>query len=61
MSKKKKAKRKLSKKKIFIFFIIVFIVCFIFKLFNTNITNIYIKGNNYLTDQEIIDIAKLIN
>jgi len=61
MSKKKKTKRKLSKKKIFIFLVIIFIIGFIFKLFNTNITNIYIKGNNYLTDQEIIDIAKLSN
>ena len=56
-----KQKRKISKKKILIFLLIFFIVLFIIKLFNTNITNIYISGNNYLTDQEIIDIAKLSN
>ena len=63
MSKKNKKniKRKISKKKIFIFVFIVIIIVSIIKLFNTNITNIYISGNNYLTDQEIIDIAKLSN
>ncbi len=60
MSKKKKIKkRKISKKKIFIFLFIITIIIFIVKLFNSNITNIYIKGNKYLTDQEIMDIAKL--
>ena len=54
-----KQKRRISKKKILIFLLIFFIVLFIIKLFNTNITNIYISGNNYLTDQEIIDIAGL--
>ena len=28
---------------------------------STRISNIYIKGNNYLTDQQIIDISKLKN
>jgi len=56
-----KQKRKISKKKILIFLLIFFIVLFIVKLLNTNITNIYISGNNYLTDQEIIDIAGLSN
>ena len=56
---KKNKKRKISKKKIFIFIIILIIILFLIKLFNTNITNIYISGNNYLTDQEIIDICKL--
>lgn len=60
MSKKRtNKKRKLSQKKIFIFLFIIFITLFTIKLFNSNITNIYIKGNNYLSDQEIIDIAKL--
>ena len=61
MSKKnkKKVKRKISKKKIFVFLFIVIITIFVFKLFNTNITNIYISGNEYLTDQQIIDISKL--
>ena len=56
-----KPKRKISKKKILIFLLIFFIALFIVKLLNNNITNIYISGNNYLTDQEIIDIAKLSN
>ena len=56
-----KQKRKISKKKILIFLLIFFVVLFIIKLLNTNITNIYISGNNYLTDQEIIDISKLSN
>jgi len=50
----KKKKRKLSKRKIIIFLVVV---AFIIKLFNTNITNIYVSGNTYLTDQEIIDIS----
>lgn len=54
----KKKKRRLSKKKIIIFLVIV---TFIIKLFNTNITNIYISGNEYLTDQEIIDISEISN
>jgi len=56
---KKNKKRKISKKKICAFVIILLIVIFFIKLFNTNITNIYISGNKYLTDQEIIDICKL--
>ena len=61
MSKKKKKKRKLSKKKIFIFVFIILFIIYIIKIFNTNITNIYISGNIYLTDQQIIDISKLNN
>ena len=56
-----KQKRKISKKKILIFLLIFFMILFIIKLLKTNITNIYISGNNYLTDQEIIDISKLSN
>lgn len=56
---KKNKKRKISKKKIFVFVVILLLVLFLIKLFNTNITNIYISGNRYLTDQEIIDICKL--
>lgn len=58
---KKKTKRKISKKKIIIFVIIACIIIFLIKIFNTNITNIYISGNSYLTDQEIIDMCKLTN
>lgn len=63
MSKKKKnKKRKINKKRVLIFFIIIFILLIlIHKIFNVNITNIYISGNVFLTDQEIIDISKLTN
>ena len=58
MSKNKK--RKLNKKRVFkVLFILIVIFVFFYKLFNTNITNIYISGNDYLKDQEIIDISKL--
>lgn len=56
----KKKKRKLNKKGFFAFIIILlFLVFFFYKLFNINIKNIYVSGNEFLTDQEIIDIAKL--
>lgn len=59
-SKKKTKKRKLNKKRFYLFVIIFLILTItIYKLFNINIKNIYIKGNEFLTDQEIIDIAKL--
>ena len=58
---KKNKKRKVSKKKIVILITILLIIIFLLKICNTNITNIYISGNNYLTDQEIIDISKLDN
>lgn len=55
---KKKRKKKLSIRKIVIFFVILFSVILLsYKIFNARITNIYIKGNVILTDQEIIDIA----
>lgn len=58
--KKKHVKRKLNKKRFFTFLIIFILLGFlIIKLFNINIKNIYISGNEFLTDQEIIDIAKL--
>jgi len=55
----KKRKRKLNKKRVFFSLFFILIVIFIIKTLNTNITNIYIKGNIYYSDQEIIDIAKL--
>lgn len=58
---KKKVKRKVNKKKIFIFIVVIIVIAFIIRLFNTNISNIYISGNKYLKDQEIIDISKLSN
>ena len=40
------------------FFLLSF---FTIKIFNSNIKNIYVKGNEFLTDQQIIDIAKISN
>lgn len=60
--KKKNKKKKLNKKRFYTFIIIILLlVIFIYKLFNTNIENIYISNNELLTDQEVIDIAKLTN
>lgn len=62
MAKSKKKKRKINKKRIYTFFILlILLVFFIYKLFNTNIKNIYVLGNEYFTDQEIIDMAKIKN
>ncbi len=60
--KNKKIKRKL-KIKTFIKFIIVIVLIVIssYYLFNLPIKNIYIKGNNYLSDGEIISAAKIKN
>jgi len=59
---KNKKKRKLNKKRFLKFITVVFIMSlFTYFVSYTKITNIYIKGNNYLTDQEIIDISKLKN
>ena len=59
---KKKNKRKLNKKRFLIFVIIVvLLVFFTYKLFNTKIKNIYVSGNEFLSDQEIIDMAELQN
>ena len=57
---KKVKKRKLRYKRVFIVLFLLFFAVFLFvKIANLKITNIYIKGNELLTDQEIIDIAKL--
>lgn len=56
---KKKRKRRLKKKAIILFIIIIFIVSFL--VVNSDIKNIYISGNNYYTDQQIIDMAKINN
>ena len=56
--KSKTKKRKIRYDRIIIFLgIIIFIViCFTYVL-NVKISNIYISGNEYLTDQQIIEIA----
>ena len=60
MSKRKKGKRKLKKKSIIIFFSIILLIAIsVLIVFNIHISNIYIKNNHYLSDEEIINIAKL--
>lgn len=62
MVKKRKKKRRLKIKRIFTLFIILLLIgCIFFLFFNQNINNIYIKGNNYLSEQEIIEYAQIDN
>ncbi len=57
---RKKRGRRLRKKKIIIVFSVFIALVFIFLyIYNYHITNIYIKNNYYLTDEEIIKIAGL--
>ena len=59
---KEKNKKKLNIKRVIVVFIILFVIPFsIYKICKTNIKNIFISGNIYLSDQEIIDIAKIEN
>ena len=61
-NKKRKNRIKLNKKRFFVFLIVLIILAIlIYKVLNNNIKNIYINGNDFLTDQEIIDIAGLKN
>ena len=54
--------RKIRYKRLLIFiFIIIIILVFLLKLFFLRITNIYVSGNSYLSDQSIIESAKLSN
>lgn len=58
MGKSKNKKRKLNRKRLFFALVLFFLLSFIIvKISSSNIKNIYIKGNEFLTDQEIIDIA----
>lgn len=58
--KKKKKKRKLSLKKIFKFLVILIIFCFGIKyLIKIPIKNIYISGNNIISDKEILSLANI--
>lgn len=58
--KKIPRKRKLKVKKILLFLLFTLIVIlFIYLILNNNITNIYISGNNFYSDQEIIDLSGL--
>ena len=54
--------RKIRYKRLIILFVIlafIFLICF--KLFTLRITNIFIDGNLYLSDQDIIESANLSN
>lgn len=65
----KKKKKKIKKKKIrikyknvFIFLLVFLSLCYLINLcLKIRITNIYIKGNKYLKDQEIIELAGVQN
>ena len=59
-SNKKRRKKKIKYKNLIIIFLILLIIFLIIKgITNIKLKNIYIKGNNYLTDQQVIDIAGL--
>ena len=61
-NRKKGKKKKLSIKKLIIGLVVLFsIILFLYKICTIHITNIYIKGNMILSDQEIIDIAGISN
>ena len=57
---KRKSKIKISRVIIFLLFLYV-IISSIYSFFNMKITNIVVLNNNYLKDQEIIEIAGLSN
>lgn len=58
----KEVKRKFSFKKLILVLLILYLFCFfIYQFLLTPIKNIYISNNNYLTDQEVIDISGLSN
>lgn len=58
--KKHKKKRKLRVDRLLIFFLLCFCFGFIiYKVLTIRITNIYISGNSYLSDQQIIELANI--
>ena len=60
----KKRKKRIKIKgliKLILFLALVGVLYFLYNLCDTSIKNIYISGNNYLSDQDIIEIAKLDN
>ena len=53
-------KFKIRYKSLFMFLIILFVIGIIlFYFINLKISNIYVSGNSYLSDQDIIEIAKI--
>ena len=60
--KKVKKKKRIRFKRVFILIVIFIIIGYIIKsLFSLPVSNIIIKGNTYLSDQEIIDLSGLSN
>ena len=60
--RKKRGKRKLKKRAFYsLLLIMLFVFILIYILLNTHIKNIYILNNNYLSDLEIMKIAKIDN
>ena len=58
----KKKKKKLNIKKLFVFLLFIYLVIFaVYKIINEPIRNIIITGNYYVTDKEIIELAKIKN
>lgn len=62
--KKKKGKKRFRIKKLGILILLIFLTIIsygIITIYNFKITNIYIMNNNYLSDLQIIEIAKIKN
>ena len=54
----KKKKRRIRFDRIFLFLFCVFIIfIIIYCILNLKISNIYVSGNSYLSDQKIIELA----
>ena len=54
--------RKIRYKRLILFLLIILILALVlFRVLTLKITNIYVTGNVYLSDQEIIELAKLSN
>ena len=55
-------KFKIRYKRLFLFLIILIIIALVILYFiNLRITNIYVSGNYYLSDQDIIELSKIQN
>lgn len=58
--KRRKKKRRLRLKRVLVFIIVLLLIGYLFFLIlNHNISNIFIKGNYYLSEQEIMEYAGL--
>lgn len=54
--------RKIRYKRLIVFLgVVIFFIIVLFKLLTMRITNIYVSGNIYFSDQEIIELSKLSN